>query len=236
MALINISEKEQNSNNLLYIQKNLCELFRQTSSKFSVSIFAKRAVLSVNVNDYYETLVKNEIAGCVSEVLTVFYKYEFLKKRLFTAGLSKEDNDILMSSIIACDYYQDFDYILKKIGEFDDIAIDGIYNFKLKALKEKWQEITEVFPPSFTKLELKDFVGYIQKGLKNKIFIEDGKVYDEHFKRLNRSELIGNEFSVIKEAILSNAGKIELLSNGDIPFENDLKLYYGDRVTFNKKV
>jgi len=236
MALINISDKEQNSNNLLYIQKNLCELFRQTSSKFSVSVYAKRTVLSVNVNDYYETLIKNEIAGCVSEVLTIFYKYEFLKKRIFTAGLNREDNDILLSGIIACDYYQDYEYILRKIGEFDDIAIDGIYNFKLKALKERWQEITEVFPPSFTKLELKDFIGYIQKGLKNKIFIEDGKVYDEHFKRLNRSELIGNEFSVIKEALLSNAGKIELLSKEKMPFENDLKLYYGDRVTFSERL
>ena len=71
---------------------------------------------------------------------------------------------------------------------------------------------------------------------KKRVYIDDGKVYDAHYRRLNRSELLGGDkVKIVREVLLSNCGGIEV--SGKIPEEDEfyLKEYYSDNITFSTK-
>ncbi|MBO7187170.1 MAG: hypothetical protein J6V68_02075 [Clostridia bacterium] len=234
--LITVSERAENSKNLTYIQNNISELLRQSSAVLNISTDDKRVTLNIDVPNYYYNFVKNEIAGYVCDVLTIFYKYSYIKKRIFTSGLSTKDNEILLTGIISADYETDKKYALNLLGFLDTIAIDGVFNFKLKGLKEKWSEIISVLPQSFSKEQLKEFIYYLQKDLTEKVFIENNKLFSANFKETNRSTLISDEFDLSKEILLANAGKIVVLSGFENSCDEFLKIYYGDKVEFCKRV
>ena len=92
------------------------------------------------------------------------------------------------------------------------MAIDGIYNFRLKLLKEKWLEIAEMLPPFFTDEQLKDFLQFIVKDKKARVYIDDNFVYDAHYRKLIKTELFGDKTSILKEIVLSGADEIRVLS------------------------
>ena len=55
------------------------------------------------------------------------------------------------------------------------------------------------------------------------MYIDGGKVYDNHYRRLKRSSLLGGEnIMIIREVLLSNCGEVELF--GDIPKEDEYYL------------
>ena len=89
-------------------------------------------------------------------------------------------------------------------------------------------------PNYFGETQLKDFIGFLLENKKKRIFVEEGKVYDVHFKRLLRSQLLdGNELKITKEILLSNCGEVELKGNIPIDDEKYLKEFYRDRVYFS---
>ena len=70
-----------------------------------------------------------------------------------------------------------------------------------------------------------------------KVYIENERVYDKNFNRLQRCLLTNldiDEARVIREVILSGSGEVEL---NDKPSEIDeyyLKEYFGDKIRFGK--
>ena len=71
---------------------------------------------------------------------------------------------------------------------------------------------------------------------KKKVYIDGEKVFDTHFRRLKRTDLLGGEnVKIIREVLLSNCGEIEL--SGNIPSDDEkyLKEFYGDKITFSQR-
>ena len=116
------------------------------------------------------------------------------------------------------------------------MAIDGVYNFKLKPLRKKWQEVVECVPQCFLSTQLKEFISYLLENKRKRVYIEDGRVYDWHYRRINRSSLLsGEKVKIVKEVLLSNCGEIEI--SGKVPKEDEfyLKEYYFDKISFSEK-
>ncbi len=89
-------------------------------------------------------------------------------------------------------------------------------------------------PQCFLSPQLKDFVGYLLENKKKRVYIDNGRVYDCHYKRLKRCALLGGDgVNVVREVLLSNCGEVEIC--GKIPEEDEyyLKEFYADKIIFS---
>ena len=234
MTEIVITDKSKNINNLFYLQKSLSEILGQTESKVYIESADKEVSMRLLVNPFYENLIKEELADKIAEVIAIGYKYDFFATTIKPSGLNDGEVKLLIAGIISADFEDDKKYIINKIGDFKSLSIDGIFNFKLKILKDKWAEISAVMPTVFTSEQLKEFLLYISGEKERKIFIDGDNVYDLHYRRLLRAELIG-EKSVLIETVLSGAYEIDYLAMPPAKEQSKLKEYYGSRITFSHK-
>ena len=231
--LIKICEQSSRINNLYYIQNELSEISIVTGCKIQLSEYNNFSELSIDfVNDFH-LMIKPEIEDRIADIITIAYKYSYFKEKLIIVGLNKYEKELLYTGLIAADLEDDKKYVKRKLAEYSDYNIDGIFNFRLKELKGKWKSVLEVMPKYFGASHLKDFIGFLLENKNNRTYVDGGRVYDAHYKRLIRSNLLGgDELRVIKEILLSNCGEVEL--KGEIPKqdENYLKEFYRDRVYF----
>lgn len=232
MAKIIISENQNGKNNLFYIQSCLSELFIRTGSSISEKEDL-RCDLIIDCKDCFLEVLKTEIFDKIAEVIVVKYKYDFFKESIKIAGLKACEYEILMASLIAADLDDDKRYCISKLPKENSINIDGFYNFRLNALKSKWTDIASYMPPNFINTQLKDFITFLLENKKKRSYIDSGKVYDQHFRRLYRCSLLGYDNArVVREVLLSNCGEVEI--NGKLEPDDEfyLKEYYKDKIYF----
>ena len=233
MAKIIVSENQNEKNNLFYIQSCLSELFIRTGCSV-LEKDGERCDFIIECKDCYEEILLAEIFDKIAEVIVVKYKYDFFKKNIKIAGLNVNEYEILMASLIAADLEDDKKYCIKKLPKTNKINIDGFYNFRLNALKKKWLEVASYMPPSFINSQLKDFVTFLLENKKKRSYIDSGRVYDQHFRRLLRCSLIEYEKAkIIREVLISNCGEVEI--NGTLEPDDEfyLKEFYKDKIYFS---
>ena len=236
MNEIKISESPLKSNNLTYIYTSISGVISQLNCRAEIKNGKNRCELKILVASEYYGLLLEEIEDKIADVIAVNYKYNYFKKSIKVTGLQHSEEELLLTALISADIDEDKRYIVKKLKSFSEYAIDGIFNFRMKPLKEKWREITSYIPAVFPMGGLKDFISYLIKDkVSKKVYYENGKLYDRRFNILNRKSLLGSyslENGQIKEILLSGAGQIELASKLPDADERYLKEFYGDRVVF----
>lgn len=236
MTSIIISDNEYNQGSLYFIQSSIGDLLSHADCKLQSVCQDGRASLIVNCPEYYVDIIRSELADKVAEILVIKYKYEYFKKHVLVCGLSSVEKEILLTSLIAADLEEDKKYAFSRCNDSNNICIDGIYNFKLSALKGKWKDITECVPNCFMSTQLKDFIYFLLENKKKRVYVDDGLVYDCHFRRLKRSMLLdGESIKIIREILLSNCGEVEL--SGTIPKDDEyyLKEFYNDKIYFSNR-
>lgn len=235
MSIINLTESELRKENLYYLQSTLSELFANARCSVSEIETCKRVKLSVECPDHYLDIVRAEIIDRVAEIIVIKYKYDYFKKTLGIGGLTSSEKEILIASLIAADLEDDKRYALDRLKNQDEIAVDGVYNFRLKALKNKWEDIVSYMPPCFISSQLRDFVTYLLENKNKRVYVDCGKVYDSHYRRLKRCALLdGDGLQIIREVLLSNCGEVEIL--GEVPKEDEkyMREFYGDKIYFSQ--
>lgn len=236
MSQITVTEKENSKYNLFYIQSVLSELLNNAGCKINNNQLGSRFVMTLNCPDYYKDIIYAELVDKLAEIIVIKYKYDFFKKSVKVGGLSEIEKEILLASLISADLEEDKKYTIERFKGYSEIAIDGIYNFRLQPLKRKWEEIVSYMPSTFVNSQLKDFIMFLLENKKKKVYIEGGKVYDAHYQRLKRSNLLdGEKAKVVREVLLSNCGEIELI--GELSKEDEfyLKEFYADKINFSDK-
>ena len=234
MVQLTITERQYNENNLLYVQTAMSEMFTYAGCRARMQSFGGRTRLIISTSECYSDIIKAEIADKIAEIIAIKYKYDFLKENVCIGGLKTLEKEILLASLIAADLDDDKKYSFNKIKEFSEIAIDGVYNFRLKPLKKKWQDVASYIPTCFLNTQLKEFVTYLLENKKKRVYVEGGIVYDSHFRRLRRSSLLGGEgVEILREVLLSGCGEVEL--SGEVPKDDEfyLREYYSDKIHFS---
>ena len=74
--------------------------------------------------------------------------------------------------------------------------------------------------------------GSVPRGIERKVFLKEGKLYDEDYRILSRSSLIGGRANPIREILLSGADNIYCFGSPDKSTKEFLKKYYGEKVVF----
>lgn len=237
MREILISESILKSKNIAYLYTALLDITNQVNAKMDIKNTTNRVELSIYLIEDYYNIIKQEIEDKIADIIAVSYKYDYFFKRIRSVNLSEYEMKLLLSSLISADLEEDKRYIIKKLAYYSEYSIDGIFNFRMKPLKEKWQEIASYIPKSFSKNQLKDFIEYIVKDKKGKrVYYENGSLYDKRFNVLRRKELIGlenEENATLIEILLSGAGEVELASPLSKIEEKYLKEFYGEGVIFS---
>lgn len=236
MNEITVSETKQNYLNVSYIKNTMNELISHTGSRIDIREKDERIILTINSDATYFDIIKAELTDRIAEIISINYKNNYFKNQIKTCGLKKSEREILLTSLIAADLEADKQYCYDKCKDLDEFAIDGTFNFILSPLKKKWMEIVSYMPSCFLPEQLKDFISFLLEHKKKKVYVENCKVYDSHFRKLTRCDLLdGEDVRLTREILLSNCGQIEL--SGEIPKEDEyyLKEYYGDKILFSIK-
>ncbi len=167
----------------------------------------------------------------ITDVLAIGYKYAFFDKRLILPLLSVQERRILLTALIAADYKDDRAYILRRIRGYENYCIDGMFHFRLQNLKRRWEEIISYVPADMGEVGMEGFLGFLAEDGEGKIFLKNGKVYDEEYKRLSRSLLTGVE-SALGEILLSGAEQVYCFGEVEEGTKAFLKKYYGEKAFF----
>lgn len=236
MREIKITDSENQKDGLVYVRKALLSLADEFGGEITVTEKDGRVELMIICQDRLYDLFKTECEDKIADIIAVKYKYEYFSKRIMGGGLSLVEREILFSALIAADLDDDKRYIIRRLRLFDNFAVDGVFNFRLKPLKGKWADIVSYIPTFFTAGQLTDFVSYLigeRRG--RKVIIKDEKVYDGNFNLLRRTSLTGKntEGKIVREVILSASGSVEVASKIPEMDEKYLKRFYGRKISFS---
>lgn len=235
MIKIEISDLDREEDGVNYVTQTLGALAFDLGGEMQTFKDTSRVGAIVTCPEKYSDLLRSEIENKVADVLAIRHKYSFLKRRFHPAGLSDYQAEILYTAIISADIEDDKRYILRRVRGLENYFIDGVYNFKLKALKNKWKEILAYIPLFFTQNQLFEFVAYLVGEKKGKrVIVKDGNVFDLNYNLLKKSALLGRGEDVVKEVLLSASGNVQVFSGLTAEQEKYLKGFFGGRIAFLK--
>lgn len=187
--------------------------------------------IAVKMERAYCPYVRRFVEENVADVIAVGYKYAFFEKRLCLPLLTQKQKRLLLTALVAADFKEDRAYVARRFCGYENYSLDGVFHFRLRELKNRWQSVAEYVPTDMGVSSLEGFLDFLTEDGENKMFVKDGKVYDADYRLSSKSILTG-EASAIGEILLGGAGRVYCF--GDIDGETSafLKRYYAGRATF----
>lgn len=167
----------------------------------------------------------------IADVITVGYKYDFFEKRLRLPLLSKLQRRFLLTALVAADYKEDRGFVIRRLRGLENYCLDGFFNFRLQDIKKRWEEIADYIPTDMGERSLESFLGFLTEDGEGKLYLKDGKVYDEEYRPLSKSILTGVE-SPVGEIIIGGAEQVYCFGKTDEETKAFLKKYYGENAIF----
>ena len=188
-------------------------------------------LFSVKTDGAYCPYIRKFTEESLAEIFVIAYKYQYFKKRLPLPLLQGKNKRILLTALVAADYREDRAYTLRKIRGGGSYSLDGLYHFKLRELTARWQEIADCVPVAMGEQSLDRFLGFLTEDGSGKAYIKDGHLYDENYRKQQKSALTGKAWTV-GEVLLSQAEKVYCFGETDGETKAFLKKYYGEKATF----
>ncbi len=167
----------------------------------------------------------------IADVIAVGYKYEFFKRRLSLPLLSGGQKRLLLTALVAADYREDRAYIARRLRGFDSYCLDGVFHFRLQDLKKRWEDIVDYVPANMGEGGIEGFLEFLVDDGEGKLFLKNGKVYDEEYRPLSKSILTGVE-SPIGEILLGGAEQVYCFGEVDDQTRAFLRKYYPQKAVF----
>ena len=213
-------------------------LFGKVRERFS---FLPASCDMARKGDHTEIAFKTDAAYCpyvrkyteehIADILAVGYKYAYFEKRLPLPLLSPLKKRLLLTALVAADYKDDRVHIARRIRGFESYCLDGLFHFRLRDLKKRWDEIVEYIPTDMGETAMEGFIEFLAEDGEGKVFLKDGKVYDEEYRPLTRSLLTGVE-SAVGEILLGGAERVYCFGEVDGSTAAFLRKYYGEKAIF----
>ena len=167
----------------------------------------------------------------IADVIAIGYKYAYFDKRLALPLLTKMQRRILITALVAADYKDDRQYVARRLRGYESYCLDGVFHFRLRELIKRWDEIVDYIPTDMGEASTDGFLEFLAEDGEGKIFLKNGKVYDEEYRPLTKSLLTGVE-SPIGEILLGTAERVYCFGKTDGETAAFLKKYYGEKAVF----
>lgn len=231
MEKITVTQSGAKSPYMSYLYGKVTDKFSFLPADSDLDAEGERTVLIFRSEKRYCPYIRRYTEENIAEVIAIGYKYQYFKSTLFLPLLNELEREMLLSALVAADLPDDKEYIRKQLAGSAEYCIDGTYNFRLKDLKTRWKGITEYIPSEFSSSSLESFLEFLIGENRGKVFLKDGKLYDEEYRPLNRSALTGGE-SPVKEILLSGADNIYCFGTPERATKEFLKKYYKEKAVF----
>ena len=225
---------EQNGFDSLYMSY----LFGKVRERFS---FLPSVCDMGRKGDHMEIAFKTEREYCpyvrkyaeehIADVIAVGYKYAYFEKRLPLLLLAPLQKRLLLTALVAADYKEDRSFIIRRVRGYESYCLDGLFHFRLRDMQKRWEEIIEYIPADMGEAGMESFIEFLAEDGVGKVFLKNGKLYDEEYRPLNKSLLTGVENS-IGEILLSGAERVYCFGETDGETAAFLKKYYGEKAVF----
>lgn len=137
----NVDLKERVYIDFLY--NGLKEKIKKANGIVFCGLNNDRVFVSVACEDCFAVEIKSEIYDLLAEIYAFGFKRFYLKKNL---NIYKENllTQMLINTMTIFDSENDKKLIKKYLFNQEIGAIDGFFNFRMKKLKEKWDEIIDL--------------------------------------------------------------------------------------------
>ena len=190
-----------------------------------------RSYLSIACGEDEKAALVNELKEAIGDIITVQFKQHYLLRHSRLPKGNKINYNAFIRALVAFDREWDRELVLKNLRLQNELLLDGFFNFRLKELKTKWQEVCDLASNNSGYLEYHDtfveLLTFLVKTIDGKcgeVFIaRDGAEYQFYGgdgKPLDRVKL-GIDKAITDETLLPNlinlAPKEVFLADGAVP-------------------
>ncbi len=214
-----------------YLYAKVRERFSFLPSSCDIERRGDSTEIAFKTDKEYCPYVRKFAEEHIADVISVGYKYEFFEKRLALPLLSEMQKRLLITALVAADYRDDRAYVSRRIRGSAKYCLDGVFHFRLRELKKRWENIAQYVPAEMSEGSMEDFLSFLAEDGEGKLFLKNGKVYDEEYRPLTKSLLTGVE-SPIGEILLGGAERIYCFGEVDEEIRAFLQKYYGEKAVF----
>lgn len=231
MEEITITQNGFNKDYMSYVYGRVKERFSFLPAEFFMRNDGEQSCIALKSEHAYCPYIRRFTEENLADVIAVGYKYAYFDKRLHLPLLSPDKRRILITALVGADLREDKAYALRRFRGSEQYSLDGVYHFRLRELIRRWQEIADYVPVDMGEPSLNGFLEYLSEDGRGKVFVKNGKVYDEEYRLLNKSVLTGQE-TVVGEIILSQAERVYCFGETEKGTTAFLKKYYGEKAVF----
>ena len=229
MEEITITQNGFSSAYMTYLFRAVKERFSFLPAEFHFA--GDKSQIEVKTERAYFPYIRKFTEDKLADILVIGYKYAYFDKRLRLPLLKETERRILLTALVSADYKEDKAYAIRKLHGVENYSLDGLYHFKMRTLIQRWQDIVECVPVDMGEASLDNFLGFLTEDGNGKVYLKGGQVYDEEYKRQEKSSLTGKAWAV-GELLLSGAEKVYCVGETDGETKRFLNRYYGEKATF----
>jgi hypothetical protein len=160
--------------------RHICKELKKNTQEFGAIITSYSENEKLYIIIACEQLEKSRmeffICDAIAETISIFYKLEYIEKNLKLHIKEKVYLDAFEKALIAFDRETDKYLILHSLKIDKNIFIDSFYNFKLRQLRAKWQELIKLANENASYLLCNDTFIELLKFLIDNIEISTGLI------------------------------------------------------------
>lgn len=99
-----------------------------------------RLFVSVACESKYRTAMRRALKDCFTDMFATVVKHDYLKNRIKLA-LDRKSYNLLLHTLVAFDRENERSVIEDALLLTDGVSLDGVFYFRLKELRKRWDEI-----------------------------------------------------------------------------------------------
>lgn len=231
MEEITITQNGFDGRYMSYLYGKVRERFSFLPASCDLSSDGEETRLAFKTESAYCPYVRRFAEDNIADIIAIGYKYAYFEKRLTLPLLDEKQKRLLITALVSADYKEDKAYARKRFVGYEKYSLDGVFHFRLQDLKKRWEGIADYVPTDMSAPSLDGFLEFLTEDGTGKIYLKDGKVYDEEYRLLSRSFLTGKE-TTLGEIVLGGAEKVYCFGEADKETTAFLRKYYGNKATF----
>ncbi|MEG1706879.1 MAG: hypothetical protein RR291_05235, partial [Clostridia bacterium] len=207
-----ISVDKENAYFLDYLETKLSPAIIKTNGIQLRMDNKKRCYLSVACAELYKKQIEEILTSLLLRVFSIGYKNIYFKNRL-----RPDKNDLAINTLIntMCIFDSNMDNALIKrnLDSLNSVYLDGFYNFRMKKVKEKWDEVVSLTSNNEVVLRdddiLKEFLSYLINVMPygnslSLLVMKDGyELFDDENKLIPKCETVTSDCTLEEDIIFN---------------------------------
>lgn len=143
MYQITVSVDSANADWLYSVDDIIGNRLKNCIAVSALNMSGRRLYCSFGCEAHMRSQMIAAVKDYIIEIFGVACKFDYIKRNL-TLDLPKLNYEVLLHTLVAFDRENEHKMLNKIIHVEDGMTLDGVYNFKLGELKERWKEICDL--------------------------------------------------------------------------------------------